>query len=319
MSFFGRKKNRAPQTLFLKPRRSRIFRRAVREDAPRAERKFSPWTVGYAFLWTVFFSAVVFALFFSSFLRVDRKAIAPTKAVPEAGVSAVVDGFLSGKSLGIFPNDTLLVALFRKRTLERELLAQFPIFRTVRISFLFPRTVSISSEERKITITLCSGGPCFFVDEHGIAFDGAPAPLDVNDPDAPLAVIDQSAKPVSLRDAVFSEEFFAALLPVRRRLFDELGIATSNIAETPSRLSDELRFLTSEGWELRMSSAVPTEKSLRALRLLFAKTLSDGDRSALDYIDLRTENKIFYLLKGGEPKEGDQTPSETDTGKKGKK
>jgi hypothetical protein len=320
MSFFGKKKTRASQSILLRPRRSRIFRGAVRENVDGAtERKYSLWTACYAFLWIAFCGAIVFVLFFSSFLRIDRKVVNPLHSVPNNAVSSVIDTFLSGTSFGIVPNDTIPVAFLRRRVLEWDLRETFPIFRSVHVSFVFPETLVLLSEERKTTLVLCSGGPCFLIDERGVAFDEAPAPIDTRDADAMLVVIDQSAKPILFQDPIFSEDFLEMFPPLRRKLSDELGILASNSAETPSRLSNELWFRTREGWELRLSATVPSEKAFLALRLLFDKTLSESDRKNLEYIDLRTENRIFYLLKGGEKKEGEKAEDDEKKGERKKK
>lgn len=322
MGFFQTKKTRVAQATLLRPRRNRLFRGAARETKRELlqERKTSLWAIGYILLWGIFLGSVVFALFFSSFLRIDRKDIPPTNGVSNDAIGATIDEALSGSTFGILPNDTMPMAFVRRRMVERTLLDAFPVFRRAAVSFVFPSTLQLTVEERTTTFVLCSGGPCFFVDEHGEAFDEAPSPSDTF-AGALLTVVDRSAKPVMFREPLFSEDFLRNFSSLRQKLSDELGIETSVISETPSRFSDELWFRSREGWQLRMSATVPPDKSIRALRLLFAKTLSEIDRSNLDYIDLRTENRIFYLLKGDDRKEGESLPdtdhaSENNTKKK---
>lgn len=308
MKFFHTRKTRGSQSTLLRPRRSRLFRGAAREQRRNAvrdtARSWSLWTVGYMFLWAVFLGIVVFVLFFSSLLRIEQEDIAPMNSVAKSDVTVVIRDALSGKSFGLFPNDTMPIVFLRRHVLERKILETFPVFRTATISFVFPKTVVLKVEERVFTLVLCSGGPCFLVDEQGIAFTGAPD-SSIESAQGVFTVIDISAKPVSRQSPLFSEDFLRTFPSLRQRLSDELGLETSNVAETPSRFSDELWFRSSDGWSLRMSATVPIEKSILALRLLFAKTISEQDRKNLEYIDLRTENRIFYLLKGGEEKEGE--------------
>lgn len=306
----------------LRPKRSRLFRGVTRErqkGVPQhRQRTWSLWTVGYALLWVLFVGLVIFVLFFSSFLRMKQKDIPSTGSVSKDDVSTVIDAALSGKLFGILPNDTLPIAFVRRHDAERRLLEAFPAFRNVTVSFLFPSTIALKIDERDTVLVLCSGGPCFFVDERGIAFDAASALHDQEDPGM-LTVVDVSAKPVSWKETLFSKDFLRSFPFLRQRLRDELGLEVSAVAETPSRFSDELWFRSSEGWELRISATIPVEKSILALRLLFAKTLSENDRKNLDYIDLRTENRIFYLLKGDEQKGALlSSPSDTDGVDEGK-
>ena len=58
------------------------------------------------------------------------------------------------------------------------------------------------------------------------------------------------------------------------------------------------------------------ERTFLALQILFEKTLPKEDRKNLEYVDLRTENRIFYLLKGEKEQEGEEMG---DDGKKGGK
>lgn len=296
-----------------------MFRRNVRKSEETPGQRVSLWLLGYVFLWMMFFGMLLYVLFFSPFLRIDRKDIVQTTSVSESDISARVDEFLFGNMFGIIPRNTLIIVFVRRHALERSLTMQFPVFRSVRVSVLFPDTISLSFEERERVLVLCSGGPCFSVDERGFVYEGTPNLNESQDPNDRLVVIDQSGKPVSFQDPVFSEMFLDVFPVFRRRLFEELDLVTSRITETPSRLSDEVSFRTNEGWILRVSAAVPPERSLLALRLLFAKTLSESERKNLEYIDLRTENRIFYLLKGEEEKEGEKMSDDEKKEEKKKK
>lgn len=322
MKLFQRNKISRSSTTLLRPRRSRLFRGVARERQKQTFRErdsaWSIWTLGYMFLWGSFLGAVVFALFFSPFLRIDREDIAPMEHVSRDAVSALIQRELSGKFWGILPNNTMLIAFARRRGIEQKLLETFPVLRSVTTSFVFPGTIVVKGEERTLALVLCSGGPCFAVDERGFAFDEAPAP-DMGNTQGVLTVVDVSAKPVVWQDPLFSEDFLRVFPSIRGRLSDELGIDTVDIAETPSRFSDEVWLRTVDGWELRMSATVSIEKSLRALRLLFAKTLPENDRKNLDYIDLRTENRIFYALKGDTQREGESDAEDTETHERKKK
>lgn len=315
MSFF-RKKNRATATTLVRPKRSRVFRMPKREGASAEERRFSVWGFFYGTLWMLFVGGVLWTVFFSSFLRIGLIEVSGAKVIFEEDIKRVVSEFSTGTILSA-PRNTLVIAFLRRHALERKLHERFPLIRHTEISYVFPETIHISLEERVFTMILCSGGPCFAIDDRGMAFDAADVPEASFDASSVLAVIDQSGKSVSFQDPVFSEEFLKVFPSFRERLFAEKNIATSSLATTPSRLSDEIRLRTDEGWELRLSSTVPVERVFLALQILFEKTLPKEDRKRLEYVDLRTENRIFYLLKNEEEKEGERL--ENDEKKDGKK
>lgn len=319
MFFFGGKKQiRTSSSVLLRPRRSRVFRGRTREDAENSEEKRrSLWTLWYGLLWTALLGGFLYGTIFSSLLRLDRIEVSGMKEISESDVESEAKRFLSGKSFGIFPNDTLPSAFVRRHSLERGLRERFPVFRTIRVSTVFPDVLTVSVEERKRMCMLCSGGPCFWVDERGVPFEGATLSSSEMGRNS-LTVIDRSAKPIDLEVPAVSELFVQESILFRERLSRELGIATDMTAETPFRLSNELRLKTKENWELRVSAEISADKSLRALRLLLEKTLSSDDRKRLEYIDLRTENTVFYLLKGEEEKGSGDISKETkeDTKKK---
>lgn len=306
MSFFGRRKKNPSQGTVLQPRRNRAFRKQETLNSGDFRPKIFSWIVGYVFLWVVFFGFLVYVFFFSSLLQIHRHVFLSIRAVSSEEVSVILETFLSGKSFGIFPNNTLPVAFLRREKLKDNLLQNFPIFRSVKVAFSFPDRVTLSAEERKKTIVLCSGGPCFSIDERGFPYESAVSPFETFNQTADVFIVDISAKPILFSDAVFSEEFLRNLFMFRSALSEELDISTLNRIETPSCLSDDVRFKTSEGWMLFASLTIPVENTLRSLRLLFLKTVSEVDRKNMDYIDLRTENKIFYLLRGEKEKEEKQ-------------
>lgn len=85
------------------------------------------------------FGLVIFALFFSSLLRIDQEDIDPLKYVSMDEVNAVIRDELSGKVFGIFPKDTIPVAFLRRHILERKILEVFPVLRSVTVSLLFQK------------------------------------------------------------------------------------------------------------------------------------------------------------------------------------
>ena len=66
-----------------------------------------------------------------------------------------------------------------------------------------------------------------------------------------------------------------------------------------SRFADELRVKTKGGWQIYFGTRIPLEASLEALQLLFEKELPEERHGDLEYIDLRTENRVFYRYKEG--------------------
>lgn len=287
----------------LHPRRNRPVRRAVRQGEDSEGVKICMWSVGYGFLWVLFIGAIVYGMLFSSLLKVRTIDIGPTKAVSRLRIETAVSEFLSGRFGGIFPKDGLFLAFLRRNALGRELESQFPLIRDSDISVRFPDAVVVSLKERQILFVACSGGPCFFVDELGVPFLAARPEYEYA-ASGQVVVVDESAKPITIGESNFSKEFLETLHSIRTELQGALDIDTSEIVLTPFRLSNDIRIPTKEGWRIFLSADIPVERAVHSLGLFLSKMLSKEDRERLDYVDLRTENRIFYLLRGESEREG---------------
>ena len=318
MAFFSKRTKRSSPDVLLRPRRSRTVQKRPREESssPSFPAASVVWAWWYAFLWASFFVAAFFVAFFSPLLRVKEYRIIGTHTVSKEAVENRARLLLEGKFAGLFPRNSLPLVFLRRREILRTLEADFPIFREAKLSIVFPETIELLFGEREQRFLLCSGGPCFRIDERGEAFDSAP-PLSSSGESAVSVLLDTSGKAIVRGSRSVSESFAREFPEAASQLREALGIETEKVVETPSRLSNEMRFRTTEGWQLLLSADIPLEKSLLALRLFFSKTLSPEDRSRLDYVDLRTEKKIFYMLKGEEQKDSEST-SEQDSEKKSK-
>lgn len=159
----------------------------------------------------------------------------------------------------------------------------------------------------------CSGDPCFLVDDDGNARDAAPTLLPENDPFV-VRVIDESARPVDIDAKLLSGSVAESILALEADLRESGIVGITLPFHSPSRVSDEVRITTEEGWDLLVSLGIDPEKTIASLRLVLGKEIPADRCSALRYIDLRTENKAFFAYTDWTPPEDETTDPATSAG-----
>lgn len=295
MNFF-RKKKSFSSTVIL-PRRNRPIRPRKRLRYPDVADSSFGWSSFYVFLWILFFGSLPALAFFSPLLRIQELSFSSNTPDIDAGVRERTRELLA-QPASLLPGNTLPIALFNRKEIAEQLLREFPALRSIRIDLTFPDAANALLEFRREAFVLCSAGPCFLVDDSGVAY--ASAPERDGDISPLLRIVDQSGKPIELGGIVVSESFVAYVEQIRSRLQNDAGVMVSEEAITSSRLSNEIQLQTTEGWELRVNADIPIDQLILELRTLFAKAMTSDIRSSLVYLDLRASGKAFYLDRGNE-------------------
>ena len=278
--------------------------------------------IGIVLLWLVFLATLVYVAFFSSFFLAGVPRMSGTDQLSEAGLLLSVENQLAGKYLGIFPKRNFF--LIRPRALEAFLRSEYPLLASVAVTRVFPDGLSISVSEREKIILWCVQGPsrrvsngsdsgevitieenvapvergCFLIDEAGRSGDAGRALLAENIHSV-LFVTDTSGRTVSQGEGVFDPSYGAFVIRLSKLFPEQMGMDLGAEYTTVSRFANEVRAKTSEGWEVYVNSEIPVETSLNTLRLLFEKELPQEKRTGLAYIDLRTENRVYYAFREG--------------------
>lgn len=266
------------------------------------ERVFSLSRFLYWVLLLLFIGVTIYVFFFSDFMKVQSFSIEGVEELPYEEVLGEVKSKVEGKYLGLIEKNNLL--LISKSRIKSDLLNRFKKIKSAEVRKEFPSSVCVKIEERSSLIVWCSGGPCYIIDERGLAYTGI-------DPDAPeiiennlIKIIDKGAQPVSVGEKVLTEDEVAFLLELREEFRGEIKLNIYDEWETPSIIAEEVRIKTSEDWYIYFSTQVPPNKAIRTLKTFLEEEISAiKKRKKLEYVDLRTENKVYYKMKVEEKSE----------------
>ncbi len=250
-------------------------------------------------LWSLLLGTLVYTLFFASFLLINPDAIQVrgTNQISSAQVETTVRENLSGRWFGILPKSNFL--LLRPTGLAENLSARFPLARDVQVTRVFPHGLEIDIREREKIILWCSGGPCYLVTEKGKATEAKQAVTEENQKFV-RTITDTSAQTVRMNQTIFSFDLPGFLTELEPLFEEQLDMQIGTEYEATSRFAGELRVKTSEGFRVYLSTDIMPSKAVSALRLLFEKELPPEKRKELEYVDARTENRLYYLLRKGE-------------------
>ncbi len=295
----SKNKTRFLRTALPKRREGRVVKK---EDTQR-----SGTLVGVLFLWLLFLATLCYVLFFSVFFLVGVPEIRGTERISQTAFLASVENQLTGKYLGMFPKRNFF--LIRPRALESFLRAEYPLLSSITVTRVFPDGLSLSVTEKERILLWClkqfaetgeemaaSENSCFLIDETGRARDGKRALLEENTT-VTLFITDMSARAVMEGERVLDPSYGDFVIHIHRLFEDQVGIAIGAEYTTVSRFANEVRAKTSEGWEVYFNTEIPLTASLNTLTLLLEKELLPEKRSRLSYVDLRTENRVYYALR----------------------
>lgn len=184
------------------------------------------------------------------------------------------------------------IFFIRTEDLQQRILADVPQVRTAHILRKLPGTLKVVLQEKEPSLLLLSKANYYFVDAEGIAYEEAR--LDTL-PGVVLPVVknnDQGTN-VVIGNPVVEKSFVEFVL----RLQEELpNIISAEVAEIriPSLAAREVHFLLNNNWEIRFDVTRSAAAQLDVLARLLRDTISEEEKQALEYVDLRIPNRVYY-------------------------
>lgn len=168
----------------------------------------------------------------------------------------------------------------------------------------FPHAIEISFPERDARFIICaSNDVCYYVNEDGLLYSESP---QFSDYPLPLIVLKQAVTTtednayISLGDYLTNKNNMHYLNTLASGLAP-LGVSSKiieiemqNQARAPFDFN-EIKIFTPKEWYIYLNTQTTPEKTLDNIKLLFEQKIKTSV-DKLQYIDLRFENKAFYML-----------------------
>ncbi len=130
-------------------------------------------------------------------------------------------------------------------------------------------------------------GTCFYLNKDGIILKDAPQTSG----SLVILIKDYSDMDYKLRDKILDKSFLDILLQVKEELFSKMGLRALSF-DIDSYPIEELKATTNEGWYVLFNLKKDIKNQLLTLKVALNEKIKN--RTNLQYIDLRIENRIYY-------------------------
>ena len=238
-----------------------------------------------------FFSSLVY-LFRQERFLITEVAVSGENVVGKEEIVFRAKGLLEGFYLWIIPRANALV--FPRWAIKKSLLAEFPRFKSVSLNLDGFRNLFISLEERTPFALYCANtlrSSCYFIDEEGFIFALAPSFSNA----VYFIYMTENSLESPLGNRFMPVEEFKMLSSFIKNL------TVLNIYPVVLEIGDDkYNLLLPKGGEIlwrRTDDLVVVRSNLEAFLSDDVIRTQNNFLDNIIYLDLRTENKVFYKLK----------------------
>lgn len=267
------------------------------------EKKPKGLTFGKFLYWIALLSfagSVVYVFFFSGLLFIKQIEISGLEELNQENILDVINSEVQGKYFGVLERNNLLLA--RKGVIRKKLLEGFKKIESVKIQKKFPDTLLVGVKERESALIFCQNERCYVTDENGIAYSEKDYSLPEIKEEKLITLLDLGEKSTQIGERVLAPDYINYILGIGEKMKSNLDIETAKNYETPSRVSGDIRAAAVEGWKIYFSKDINLQKEIDMLRIVLDDKIGDK-RKDLEYIDLRSDNKVYYKFKQGSQEE----------------
>lgn len=298
MFFFGKKSAR--RTLA----KSKMINPPV-GGARRLAAQKSRISSGKFFYWAAllsFIGATVYSLFFSQLLAVTVVEVQGAEKINPKSIKAEINLALSGKYLNFLPKNNILFT--NQNKINRLLADRFKLIDNLEIKKKFPNSLTLSLIEKKPRLILYSFGQDYIIDDKGIAYAKSDFESEIFPENELVILEDTSGRKIEEKSEVLSPDYINFILDSKVKLKKDLNFEIKPLITTSSIAAGYITAETIDGWKIYLSKDIGVEKEMEMLKLVLDDKIGREKTSELEYIDLRTKNKIYYKFKNTEQKAG---------------
>ena len=284
----------------------RFNSRKHRNFPSRNSKKKSGNIIGRIFYWLcllAFLGSLIYVLFFSNWTKIIEINIQGTEYLDRGVVQSMISSKIDGKYLNLIEKNNYL--LISEKRMEKNILENFLKIQSIKVKKKFPNKLNINVKERKMALVFCRNEKCFIVNEEGTAYLQISADDFQQLGEQMIILQSDKGREVNQGDLILEKDFCDYLLGIKNHL-ENIDIEIEKNISTSQLISGDLRIKTEEGWSIYFDKNIPLEKEIEMLRILLENQLKGISREKIDYIDLRSDKKIYYKFKDSEEKEKDE-------------
>lgn len=245
------------------------------------------------FLWAVVGLIIVlgiaYVILFLPFWEIKKVEANGTEKVSSAELISAVGEYLNGfQSTGILKNNYLF---FSEEKLAEYLKNNFPGLKDISVNKKLPPSLIVEARDRQKIMVYCGREQCFFLDADGIAFESAPeiyGGLNV-------VLKDNSGREAQAGNKMIDANLINFMLETQKVIINDSNMSLVNF-EISNYPTSDINIEMPEDWKIMLDSKLSPQEQISALQKVLDDKIKD-QRHALEYIDLRIGNRIYYKFK----------------------
>lgn len=252
----------------------------------RRKRYFLKFLISFFFLLSLVF--IFSGLSHLQYFRVNNISVHGDYTIDNEDIISNISDSISARRYFLFPEDNIFVV--PKEKIISGLLAGFSRIKSASLARNFPSTLEVYISERKPSSLSCEERDCFFIDQEGFVFEKSPFFSG-----SIYTVFRDKRDGIRGRGEFFQilpKEDFGKIMDFLKSLDDE-GI---KMAEVILKKEGSYEFYTIEGWYIIASKSNNFKNVFNNLKTALEEEIKE-ERSDLEYMDMRLEDKIFYKYK----------------------
>lgn len=268
---------------------SRSKSRGYQDELRRKKKRRLVLRLTSIFLIVVLIAAsAVYLLFFAGYFEIKKVNSSVAEGISETEIGQSINSWLDRSFWGIRRRDNSLLVSFDE--VENLLAKQFPKIESVEFSKDSLQEISVSIISRKPEGIWClsAKNKCFFFDRAGVAY----AETGPSNGAIFTNVDDRRDREVELGRKIAPDDWLSSIITARKLLLESGFNALEFVIGSGS--FDEFEAKTEQGWKIFFSNSTDIAGQIRAMLILLDQKLSGDQKSNLQYIDLRIQDRIYY-------------------------
>lgn len=236
-------------------------------------------------------AAIFYFIFFSGYLNIREVSVLGIDAPVSDEIKRISSEAISGRRF-LVPRGNILI--FSSGQLVGAIENQFPVLDEVTVEKQLPGKIIIRVKEREKAGMVCGGeekAECFYFDGQGVIFKESPEIISAS----LLLLKDDSVAGISLPSQKYDKKTVEFIRAVKKDFTDQVGIGVEYFHFINS--SGDIAAHVDKKFEIYLASGDHSpEDQARILKSILDGEIKDKI-SALDYIDLRVDNRAYYKLR----------------------
>lgn len=233
------------------------------------------WKIRWGILafWLFIILGGIYFFRYSSFFNIADIIVEGTKTIGDDEILVIAERYKK-ENINLFK--------YPVGEVEGEILENFLQIGEVNVSRGVPKTIKIEVSEREGFLIWQSQGKNYVIDNNGIVF------RETDDTFSLPIILDNKNEDVELGKKFLLKNFLKFIVNINKNFIKEtkLKIKKMIIEDTTFELNIE----TTSGWQIKFDTTRDTNEQISAL----SKVLPHVKRKVKKYIDLRTENWVYY-------------------------